>query len=281
MAKGTKRNYTNWCITGAVLLLVISSLSFFVTNNIYDSQRFATKTTEAITSEPAREAIAEQITSEILKDQSQISQRLLTEPSEALISGLLKSDAFSNVFYDFSNSLNRFLTTKDIKPVTIDISSITSTVDTVVDTIEPNNNLDLSRFDDEEITLFEDTDLPPFKTIGQTLLIIGPISLLALLVLAVISFRKLDDKKELLKHSGLVLLISGILLLVLTYTSSGLLTVAIIDPERSTVMQAIYNSFVSNFRILQVIMIALGGALYGIYYYVKNDISLSVESKKN
>lgn len=273
-------NWKPWIIAGSVLLLLISSMSFFVSNNVYDSERFARKTTEAITSEPAREAIAREVSSAVLAEQSLIAKKLLSEPVEVLVSGLLKTNAFSNVFYEFSKSLNRFVTTRDFEPVTIDISSVVPIITPVIDRLSPNNNLNLAKFETNEIILLEDSDLPPFDTIGKTLVILGPLSFVALMGIAVAAWRKLTDKRDLLKYSGMVMVYTGVLLLVLTYTSGGLLTVSILDPERSIIMREIYNSFFENFRTIQYLTVALGGALWLGHYFLINDLKFSVKARK-
>lgn len=276
-----KNKYAPWYIAGAVLLLMLSTLSLFVSSNIYNSERFTKKTVAALTSEATREAIATEITSEVLADQSLITQRILAQPMKTIISSLLKTETFSSVFTSFTVNLHRFLVSNDFEPVTINIGSITSTIDSVVDNIKPDNELDLSEFEEKEIVLLEDVDLPPFKTIGNALMIISPLTMLALMVGAVIAYNKASDKRDLLKYSGLVLMISGTILLLLTLTSGSLITLTIIDPERSIIMQEIYNSFISNFRSLQFAMVAFGAILYGIYYYLVNDVSFSVTEKKN
>ncbi len=273
-------NWTPWIVTGAVLLLLISSLSFFVSTNIYNSERFAKKTTEAITSEPARQAIGKEVSSAILSEQPFIARQLLSEPIAVIVAGLLDTDAFSGVFYNFSNSLNRFITTKDFEPVSIDISSVVPTVTSVADKLFPENTLELERFEAKEIILLEDTDLPPFNTIGKILAVIGPISLLALAGIGIASWQKLKDKRDLLKYSGMVMVFAGIALLVITYTSSGLLTVSILDPERSIIMHEIYDSFISNFRSLQYLTVIIGGILWFTHYALKNDIKFSIKSNK-
>lgn len=278
--KNNEINWRPWIIAGSVLLLLSSSLSFFISTNIYDSERFARKTTEAITSEPARDAIAKEVSSTVLEDQSFVVKKLLSEPLEVLVSGLLKTNAFSSVFYEFSNSLNRFVTTRDFEPVTINISSIVPVVTTVVDKLAPDNSLDLTSFETNEIVLFEDSDLPPFATIGKVIVVLGPLSLVALIAVAIVTWRNLSDKRNLLKYSGMTLVYTGVLLLVLTYTASGLLTVSIIDPERSIIMHEIYNSFISNFRALQFLTVAIGGALWLGHYILVKDVKLAIKARK-
>ena len=272
-------NWRPWLITVAVLLLIISSLSFFVTNNIYNSSTFASKVTQAVQTETVRDAMASQITSEILADQSPVAAKVLTQPVNTLVSGLLKTDAFNTVVYNFSFRLNKFLTTKDFEPITIDISSATTTIEAVADRIRPDNELDLSRFATEEIVLLDDVDLPPFRTIGQTLLISGPLALLALLALAVTSLIKMKDKWNFAKFSSIVLGISGVVLLVLSYTSGALLTITIIDPERSTIMQEIYSVFIANFQAIALGMVVVAGIIYAVYYFHNNRIKLDVDKR--
>lgn len=266
--KNASRDYTPWLIGLSVFLLIISFIAFFITANVYDSERFAKNTTDAITSEPARDAIATEITEALLEEESAVANFILTEPVEALISGLLDTKIASGIFYEFSYQLNRVLVTNDFEPVTINVGEIASTIDTVVNTLQPDNNLDLSgNIQNEEITLFDNNDLPPFKTIGQVLLIVGPLSLIAVISIAIVSYSKLDDRRKLLNYAGITFAITGALLLVFTFTSGAVLTVSIIDPERSTIMQEIFNSFISTFRFMMILLVLVGIGMSGYYRY--------------
>ena len=276
-----KKNYKPWYIAGAVILVMLSTLTLFVSSQIYDSEKFAENATAALTSEVAREAIAKEVTSELLSEQSLIAQKLLSEPLESIIASMLNSEAFSGVFSNLSGNLHGFIISKDFEPITIDIGSITSSLDSIVSTIKPDNELNLAQYEEEEIILLENAELPPFKTISNILMIMGPLLMLTVVVGAIVTFRRIQDKRDLLKYSGQVLMISGVLLLILTLTSGNLLTISITDPERSIILREIYNSFISNFRTLQILMVAFGAILYGVYYYLVNDIDFSIAKKNN
>ncbi len=271
---------TTIIVTTSVFLLVFCSISFFITNNIYNSERFAEKTTKAITSETARKAISKEIATELLEDQPLLVRNVVSEPVENLVTSSLGTELFSGVFYEISYGLNKFLTTKDFEPVKINISEITPTIETVVNTIKPDNDLNFDEVSSKEIVIFDTVDLPSFKTFGQALLIAGPVIVLILVLIALFTIKKLKKKVDFFKYAAIVLVSSGLILLVLTYTGGSLLTVTILDPERSLLMSEIYNSFISSFRNAQYLLVILGLASAGIYLYKTKDVKFSIKSKK-
>jgi hypothetical protein len=267
MAKQAKRNYAPWVIAAAVLLLVVSSISFFITTNIFDSSTFSAKATEAITSETSVNAISSEITTELLEDRSFVAKRILNEPVQSIVASILTSDASETVIQETTYSINQFLTTRDFEPITISIVEITNTLDNIVDTLQPDNDVSFASVQKKEIVLFDDLELPPFKSIGQVLMIVGPLSFLLLLGTGFFAYTKLKDKKLMLKHVGTVLAISGVILYMLTFTSGSLLTLSIVDPERSIIMQEIFDTFISNFRLMQIWMMVIGLSMLMIWRY--------------
>ena len=94
---GFFREKTIWLALLAGILILIANSALWANNNIYNEEKFSEIVTESITSESSREAIADGVTSEIFKD-SPVARRLVGGTSTKLISGLLDTDVFSDIF---------------------------------------------------------------------------------------------------------------------------------------------------------------------------------------
>ncbi len=259
----------NWkrylLVTLATVLLMTASLTVWIRNNVYNSERFSNTVVTAITSESSRSAIASEVTDKVFAGRP-IAGRVLTSPTQSLIESLLNNDRFQGILTTVATKVNQRITKGNPQPIVIDISSFTNVITTVKQVIAPDADFTVPTGDAAKITLLKADALPDIHRAGQFLLVLLPATLLALAAIAVAGWFTVGRKATWFKLAGSVMLISSVVLLAFNFSGGPLLASFAQDSNQSIVLQNIYNAFTANFEHFQYLLGGFGIVLVAFGY---------------
>lgn len=241
----------------AGLLLLVSSLGIWAKNNVFNSEQFSKHVVTAVQQDDVRQAIGSSVASFLYTDRPVLG-RVLSQPTENLVSSLLVNDRFSSVLYNLSDRLNERLFHGKTNDVVIDISGFTEGIKALAATLRPETELNLPEGDAARITLINGSAVPDLQKTGQVVLIVTPISLLALLLLVCVSWLRMRSKADFFKYAAIVALSTGIVLTVLTQTASAQLSLLAQNANQAIILGSIYDEFVASLRSYQTWLIVIG-----------------------
>lgn len=246
----------------AVVLLLIITFGTWAKNNLYNTETFSTHVVTAIQTEEVRNAIASGVTDK-LYDGRPVLSRLLSNTTESFISSQLATERAGNILDKLASKLQeRAIRGKDT-PVVIDISGYTATLASIRETIAPDADpqYSLPQGDDARIVILNGDEIPSLKNAGVVMLAVLPFAMLGLIVLFIVSWFKVGRKTRLFKITGVVLLITGTLILIFTNTTAAQLSLIASNANQAVILQAVYTEFVGNLQRFQSILIGTGLAI--------------------
>jgi hypothetical protein len=231
----------------AGLLLLVTTFSYWARNNIYNTQRFTAQITAAVEDPATREAIGAEVASNLYKDRP-IAGRLLTKPTESLISSLLTNDRFSGILDNLATRLSERLIHGRNNPVVIDVSGFSSGITAIATIVAPDTQISLPTGEDAKIVLLRADAVPNLQPSGRVVLAVAPLALLSLAVLTIVSWFKSRSKLEFLKVAGIVLLSTGVILLLLLSTATAQLALMAQNANQATILESIYTQFTDSLQ---------------------------------
>ncbi len=182
MSKATESQLLiGWKKWVGLSLIVVGSLSFFMalsatwlSNTIFSQENFVTTTKSVLLTESNRQAIAGVIVDQALENRP-VANRLVGNQATSLVSGLLGSELFSNVYDKLANKTYSYLTTPNRDDVAIDLTAIKQPLSGIVSFAE-NRGRDVS-FDPNqipgEIVLVESDNVPNISGSIQMVLVLN------------------------------------------------------------------------------------------------------------
>lgn len=246
----------------AVVLLLIITFTSWAKNNLYDTEAFSNHVVTAVQSEEVRNAIASGVTEE-LYDDNPILGRLLSNTTKSFISSQLASDTAGNILDEVATRLQERAIRGNNEPVVIDISGFTSTLASIRDTLAPDfePEFELPQGDDARIVILKGDEIPSLKNAGVVMLAVLPFAMLGLITLTIVSWFKVGSKPRFLKITGIVLVVTGTLVLIFTNTTTAQLSLIANNANQATILEAVYTEFIASLRSFQSILIGSGLAI--------------------
>lgn len=231
----------------AGLLLLVATFAYWARNNIYNTQRFTDQITTAVQDEQTRQAIGAEVAGELYTNRP-IAGRLLTKPTESLISSLLTNDKFSGILDTMATRLNERLVHGRNNAVVVDISGFAPTINSIAESLAPDADVQLPTGDAARIVLLKPDTIPNLQPAGRVILAIAPLALLALIVLTIISFIKARSKLTFFKVAGIVLLSVGAILQLILSTATAQLSLQAQNANQATILESVYTQFTDSLQ---------------------------------
>lgn len=233
-------------LTAGVLLLV-ATFAYWAKNNIYNTERFTQQIVAAVQDEKTRTAIGAEISSQLYADRP-IAGRLLSSPTQSLISSLLTNDKFSGILDTMASRLNERLVHGRNNAVVVDISGFSSAITAIGSAVAPDTEINLPTGEAAKIVLLKPDVVPNLQPAGRVILALAPITLLALIVLTIISFIKTRRKLDFFKVGGIVLVSVGAILWLILSTATAQLSLLAQNTNQATILESVYNQFTHSLQ---------------------------------
>ena len=252
----------------ASLLLVVANTAIWANRSIFDNDTFTKTAVTSITSDSSRQALADEIVARALQDRPVI-QRVAGPTATKLVSGLLASDQATNLLTKAVGRLQIYLTSKEHKTVTLDLSGVKNVLQTllsVADKAGVNANTDAASTQlgnvPDQLVLIDGSTIPTFYSYGVALLWIAPICvLLALGLLAMPYIRRKNQYTKISLIQGAIVVVFGCFALLLGPLLRPPVLANVVSPNMRIVVGNLYNSFISIFNGQTMVLIVLAAIL--------------------
>lgn len=261
-AKINKQSPTLTIITAiiAAILLVIATAAFWVNNSLFDTSNFSKTATASITSDSSRQAIGQLITDKALEDKPSI-KNVVQEPAVKIISSALDTDRFKNLLGKVTSKLQTLLTSPRPKPVVLNLQGAKDFLSRLLDAVDQENNIKASPAKiPDQIVLLDTNKLPNFYQAGVVVLWVGPLALIAALILLAVPYVR--QRRNALKRNvviqGAALIVAGLLALLIQPLVRPLVLSSIEDTNARTVVNNLYDAFMAQFNDKVWILIVVG-----------------------
>jgi cytochrome bd-type quinol oxidase subunit 2 len=262
-----------WLTLGAGLLLLIANSAFWLNHNIFNEQRFAEITTDSLTSETSRTAIASALTDRIYEDRP-IASRIAGDLTKKTISGLLDSSLVETAIKTTAERLNLAVTASNKESVEIDLSGVKDVVTQVVNvasTINPELQADPSNIP-ESIVLLDGSRIPDFYKYGIAFMWLAPLAFLGAMVLLALPYTRKTNGyiSTALLQSSVFTAVAAFALLMGPLLRPPFLSVAS-TVHGKVVIGNLYDSFMATYNTqtltLLTVALLLNLALGAFYLY--------------
>lgn len=266
--RGTPKRYIA-SVTVASLLLLLASSAFWINRYLFDTANFTRVTTSAIETESSRKALASGIVDRALQDRPML-KNIVDDPAIKLLSGLLDTNVARKALDRAVSRLQVLATSSNPQNVVIDLSSLKQVLSTVLTAAGSVANVQTSqasvRVEDipESITLVDVSKLPNTYWLEVTVLWVGPLALVAAIILLAYPLWRAPGKRSKIK----LLVIAGISVLgawmigqLLPAMGKPLALGSTTDQHVRTVIENIYTAFATTFTQQNYVLFGLAVAL--------------------
>lgn len=246
----------------AVLLLLVFNVSLWAWTTVLNTDAFVNRTGEALTQEESRDAIAARIVDQLLADRPLVLSAV-GDTLEGVVSGVLGSDRFRELFAALSTAIHRTLTAGGVDDITIDISRLREIMIAVLTVINPDGEAASQIANQpDEIVLFEGRDFPAMRRIADTIPWVCAISglLAGALIAGVIAAT--PDRRSAIRRLGLMLVVSAIVMMILQLSGRWLALEPFPLADQRTIVATLFDAYARRLFAQSILLLLIGGGLF-------------------
>ena len=242
----------------SVVLIWTFLFSVWYSNNILNQEKFVATTNQVLQSEATRNAISNEIISVVKQRRpivGTISEPLLTN----ILAGILNSDFYSNVTTKIAQQLQLQLTSANPRELGLDLRPTKNLLSPLLERADSDL---LNRIPDN-ILILRKNQIPSLYQFGTSLTIFGPIALIIALILLVLIWRMVIDKRSYIVNLSLAFAGSGLLVYFLVPAIGSYIGSQTDSINISTIINEIYATFTAPISQL-AIYVLFGGLIIAL-----------------
>lgn len=261
----------------AVLFLLVANSALWVNRTIFNTENFSQITTDSLLSESSRNAMANEVVDQALKDRP-VVKNVVQEPATKFISGLLATSQAQAGVERVVSKLHIVLTSEDTENVEIDLTGIKQTASKLIDLANKEDGQAATKVESlpDKITLLDTSQFPKFYKLGTAFMWLAPITLVAgLLILAWPHIKAKKVKLDVLLSQGLIVLAAYFIGLLFGPLFRPPVLAQFNNANLRTVAENLYNSFIASFNSQIQLLLVLGLVMVAVplgdqlYKYIK------------
>lgn len=257
---------------GSVLLLVgvaaalfLAESAYWVNHTVFNQQNFTRITTTSLLEESSRNAIAASVVDRTLADRPLV-QRAIGERTEALVSGLLASDASSQALNTLTTKTYAYATSSSRDDIKIDLTTLKTflgTLITVAQTQGGGARLEAVQAQvPDEIVLVDSQTFPDLSGVVRSALWIGPVLWLASIgFVALYIYLGRKDYARRVYTAGLVVALVAVFGLMTTPFIPPPIAASLPNIELRPVAENLTAGFLAPFRSQMWYLLAFAGVV--------------------
>lgn len=250
----------------AVILFWIFAFNIWFSNTILNQENFVNTTTQVITTEESRNAIASEVV-EITQENFPIIGSVTAPLIQKVVVGILDTELFTTIFEKLSEEIYFQLTNPNPKPLEINIGGAISLIEPFLD----DQDTELFANIPNKITLIGENEIPNISQFANTLAIIGPISLIAGLILIGLIWRMITNKRNYFIAVGLISAASGFLVFSLIPVIGNYIASGVTSANGLYIINELYAAFTQKLVDLSLAVLVIGLFTALIAKYVKRS----------
>lgn len=255
----------------ASVLLIFSSVSFWLSENVYNTTKFNSLLTSAFEEQSSRDAISSQIVDTALKDYPLVKQ-VAGDTLQSSLSGLLGNASQRPVMEQVSTAFHDYLLNPNKTDITIGTGKYAAVARSIVSAIAPDAKNILPDSMQNGVVLIKASDLPNIAPYLQAIVVTGPIAGLVAIALLIYLLIVSTNRPKELKRIGMFLGITSVVALLAVPYFGIVINSLSTNQNLNTLLQNIYHTFAETFTRQTVLILFASIALYvGTMIYEKYD----------
>lgn len=245
----------------AAILLVVANSAIWLNRSVFNTQQFTSISTQALTSESSRKALANEIVDRALQNNPTVAA-VVTEPATNIISGLLGSQQAEKAFTKITSKVQTLLTSKRPESITYDLTGIKATVTKLLTVANKDQAVEKVTELPNSITVFDANKVPSFYQYGVAMTFIAPLAFLLALVLLIMPHvkRRLTTEKLLLIQGG-ILIGAGVMALLIGPIFRPPVLAQVANANMRVVVENFYNAFINSYNAQTMYLVLIGAIL--------------------
>jgi hypothetical protein len=238
----------------SVIFIWVFLFSVWYSNNILNQEKFVATTTQVLNSETVRNAISNQIIQVVKVKRPIIGS--ITEPIlTKVIAGVMDSNLYSAINTKLAQEMHLQLTSANPRELTIELKPMKDFLSPFIE----KTDSELLKSVPDNIVVIRKNQIPSLYKFGTTLTMLGPILLIAALIILVVLWRKITDKRNYIVILSLCFAASGLLVYFLVPTLGNYISAQADSVNTAAIINEVYYAFTAP--ISQFAMNLLVGSL--------------------
>lgn len=237
----------------AVIFFWVFAINIWFSNTILDRENFVNTTTQVLTTEASRNAIAEEVVTIVQKNAPIIGT--ITSPIiTKIVVGVLDTNLFLTIYTKLSEEIYFQLTTPNPSALEIELGEVASFIGPLI--LDQNPEF-LNNFPNK-ITIIGKNEIPSLYKFSNYLSILGPILFISGLAIVGLIWRRSIDKRNYFISLGLITATSGFLVFALIPVVGNLITSGLSSPNSIFIITSLYSTFTKTLVDFSVAVLVIG-----------------------
>lgn len=258
----------------SVIFVWVFLLSVWYSNNILNQEKFVSTTTQILQSETTRNALSNEVIA-VIKTKNPIIGTISEPLLVNLLSSVMDSELYTNVTTRMAKQLQLQLTSANPKELQVDLSPAKA----VLNPLFKRADSDLLNRIPDNIVVIRKNQIPSLYTFGTYLTILGPILLIAGLVILGLIWKKISDKRNYIVVLSLTFAASGLLVYFLVPAVGNYIVAQTDSTNIASIINEIYIAFTSPISQFSSYVLFGGIVVALMAKFVKKDLFKLPEKK--
>jgi len=260
----------------SVVFVWVFLFSVWYSNNILNQEKFVTTTTQILQSETTRNALSNEVIA-VIKTKNPIIGTISEPLLVNLLSSVMDSELYTNVTTRMAKQLQLQLTSANPKELQIDLSPAKA----VLNPLFERADSDLLNRIPDNIVVIRKNQIPSLYTFGTYLTILGPILLIAGLVILGLIWKKISDKRNYIVVLSLTFAASGLLVYFLVPAVGNYIVAQTDSTNIASIINEIYMAFTAPISQFSSYVL-FGGIIVALMAkFLRKDLFKLSEKKSN
>ena len=251
----------------SVVFIWVFLFSIWYSNNILNKEKFIATTTRVIQTEVVRNAISDEVITNVVKKRPIIGA--ITAPLlSKVLAGVMDTQLFSNVTVRAAQELHMQLTSANPRELTIDLTPAKQ----IINPLFEKGDSQLIQSIPNKIAILEKNQIPSLYRFGTYLTILGPILFISALIMLGLIWRRIKDKRSYLVILSLIVAASGLMVYFLIPAIGNALIAQASSVNIATIINEVYIAFTSQISQF-AINVLMGGLVVAVMAkFIKRDL---------
>ncbi len=261
----------------ATFLFLLASVGFWMRTSVLEEETFVDISSNSLSAEDVRLAIAERIVDVALADRP-IVRNFVRGPASEVISGILGTSIIGSSIERIARLIFQLLIHHSGERVAINLEPIRDLVVNVINFLAPDGEtrIDASQIPDE-IVIMEEDDLPPIQNYILALdwiaLLLGLASA-GLVALVLTKAWHSPARNSYLKWLGGALAIGAFILILITWTAGSTAVLAIDDETGRVIVSRTYDNLIAQLRVQTFGLMVIGIGVWLVGWWLNRETAL-------
>lgn len=250
-------------LAGGALLILLANLFVWLNRTVFDTANFSSLTTESLTSEQSRRAIANSVVDRALTDRP-ILNSIAGDELAILVTAILGSNQAQGAIERLSAALHAYIVSDSRTVVTFDLVPLKETIALLAGIAGRQGSVQVVRVEDlpDSVVLLDRRNVPSLHGIKTLSAVAAPIAVLGgTVLLGTYAYLRREQLLAVARRIGIALGAAELVSLVIIASLKPVVVANVPNPDMQSILASLTSALTAPLQSQSVLLLVLGIAL--------------------